>query len=244
MAQSTHVALGLERQIEDADPGGYALQGACNGLAMLAAGMVVIWENDYIGAAQMCGMLGSPLPGPFGITGRVEIPGGERIHLALALDNEDLPLVCDRLEQLRQPIRHAFLGGREVLALATGGQRGPACFVEAIPVLAGRLAHVLVAREPPDPLFRILGICSPLAKGLVGFAACIVEMKAMNLKQQSTFGIRVVVRGDELGLVGCAARSLRTVSLVARLGCTVSSRSLAGEYCHRLVEFTAVEVLY
>ena len=85
----------------DADARRLAGERAGNVVGMLAAGVVVVGDDDHIGAGEMLGEVGLPLAGAAGVGGRGDAVAGERLDVLLALDDEHRLLERDRLDAAR-----------------------------------------------------------------------------------------------------------------------------------------------
>src|SRR5262249_55989472 len=100
--------------------------------------------------------------------------------------------------------------GCDLLALARHRQLGPPRFVEAVPVLASSLAHVLARLQAPHPDIRLVGVRAALMEGLFRLpvlaerdrAVRLAEMHPHDLEQEGAVLV-VVVAGRRLLFPDC-----------------------------------------
>ena len=98
--------VGEAGQLEEADARRLAGERAGHVLRMIAAGLVVVGDDDHIGAGEVLGKGRVPLAGTAWIAGRGDAVAGERQNVLLALDDEHAPFQRERLDQLGQAVRH------------------------------------------------------------------------------------------------------------------------------------------
>jgi hypothetical protein len=161
---------------------------------VLAAGAIVVRQNHYIGTAQIFRMLWGPFPGALRITRCPDIPFCQGIGFLLAFYDKNRIAQRNRFDQLGRTVGNYFCS-LESFAFACGGQVFPALRVKAIPVLAGRFAHVLAGTDAPDPSLVIVRIGLALLESFLGLAgaefklAVFEEADAANLQHKAAVNV-------------------------------------------------------
>src|SRR4029077_3575552 len=67
---------------------GDVLQALRNGIGVVAALLVIVGQDDDVGAAQMCGVRGRPFAGALRVARRANVPLCERVGFGLAFNYE------------------------------------------------------------------------------------------------------------------------------------------------------------